>query len=50
MKPVSLISTGVLLLLLGTFTPSYAQEEQHEQGQPEKQEQQAKPSKAGTAS
>ena len=46
MKPVSLISTGVLLLLFGTFTPSYAQEEQHEQeAKPEKQEQQAKPQK-----
>ena len=46
MKPVSLISTGVLLLLLGAITPTYAQEEQHEQeAKPEKQEQQAKPAK-----
>ena len=46
MKPVSLISTGVLFLLLGTVAPTYAQEEQHEQeAKPEKQEQQARPEK-----
>jgi len=46
MKPVSLISTGVLLLLLGAITPTYAQEEQHgQEAKPEKQEQQAKPAK-----
>jgi len=46
MKPVSLIGTGALLLLLGAITPTYAQQEQHEQeAKPEKQEQQAKPAK-----
>ena len=46
MKPVSLISTGVLFLLLGTVAPTYAQQEQHEQeAKPEKQEQQARPEK-----
>jgi hypothetical protein len=43
MKPVELISTGVLLLVLGTVAPMYAQQEQHEQeGKPPKQEQEAK--------
>jgi hypothetical protein len=46
MKPVGLISTGVLLFLLGTVAPTYAQQEQHEQNaKPSKQEQQAKPKK-----
>ena len=46
MKPVGLISTGVLFLLLGTLAPSYAQQEQREQdGKGSKQEQQAKPEK-----
>ena len=46
MKPTSLISTGVLLLFAAGFTPTYAQQEQHEQeAKPEKQEQQAKPQK-----
>ena len=46
MKPVGFINTGVLLLLLGTVAPAYAQQEQHEQeGKPPKQEQQAKPEK-----
>ena len=46
MKQVGLISTGVLLLLLGTAAPTYAQEERQEQeAQPAKQEQQAKPEK-----
>jgi pyruvate/2-oxoglutarate dehydrogenase complex dihydrolipoamide acyltransferase (E2) component len=45
MKPLRLISAGVLLLLLGTVTLTYAQQEQHEQeAKPEKQEQ-AKPAK-----
>jgi hypothetical protein len=45
MKSVGLISTGVLLLLLGAVPPTYAQEEKHEQeAKPEKQEQ-AKPAK-----
>jgi hypothetical protein len=41
MKPVSLISTGVLLLLLGAVTPTYAQQEQHEkkQGNPQQAQQ-----------
>src|SRR3984893_9614229 len=46
MKPVGLISTGVLLLLLGAVAPTHAQQEQHEQDakQP-KLEEQAKPEK-----
>ncbi len=44
MEPVGLISTGVLLLLLGAVAPTYAQQEQHEQdAKAPKQEQQAKP-------
>ena len=55
MKRCGLISTGVLLLLLGAVPPTYAQEEkpqqeakpqkQEEQAKPQKQEQQAKPAK-----
>jgi hypothetical protein len=46
MKPVGLISTGVLLLLLGAFAPTYAHQQQQEQeAKPPKQEQQAKPKK-----
>jgi hypothetical protein len=46
MKPVGLIGTGVLLLLLGAVPPTYAQQEQHQQEvKPTKQEQQAKPEK-----
>ena len=54
MKPVGLISAGVLLLLLGAVPPMYAQEEKHEQeakpqkqeqAKPEKQQQQAKPAR-----
>jgi hypothetical protein len=46
MKPLSFISTGVLLLLLGAVAPTYAQQEQHQQeAKPQKQEQQAKPEK-----
>ena len=46
MKRIRFISTGVLLLLLGTIVPTYAMQEQHEQeAKPEKQEQQAKPEK-----
>ena len=46
MKALSLISTGVLLLLLGAVPPAYAQEEKHEQeAKPQKQEEQAKPQK-----
>jgi hypothetical protein len=50
MKPGGLISTGVLLLLLGTIAPAYAQHEQKgeehgkpEQGQQHPQEQSAHP-------
>lgn len=47
MKPVGLITKGVLLLLVGTIAPAYAQREQQEkeQGKPqqEQQHQQAKP-------
>ncbi|HEV2496035.1 MAG TPA: hypothetical protein VG204_23640 [Terriglobia bacterium] len=43
MKPVGIISTGVLFLLLGTVAPTYAQQEQHQQdAKPPKQEQQGK--------
>ena len=46
MKRIRFISTGVLLLLLGTIVPTYALQEQHEEeAKPEKQEQQAKPEK-----
>ena len=45
MKPLNLISTGVLLLFSELF-PAYAQEEKHgEEAKPQKQEQQAKPEK-----
>ncbi len=52
MKPVGLAGTGLLLLLLGTTVPAFAQQEQHEQegksekqgqAKPERQQQQAKP-------
>jgi hypothetical protein len=42
MKPIRLISTGALVLFLGTIAPTYAQQEQ--QTKPEKQ-QEAKPAK-----
>lgn len=46
MKPVGLISSGVLLLLLGTLAPTFAYQEQHEQeARPPKHEKQAKPEK-----
>ena len=46
MKALSLISTGVLLVLLGAVPATYAQEEKHEQeAKPQKQEEQAKPQK-----
>lgn len=44
MKPASLISTGVLLLLLGAFTPICAQDQHDQDAKPEKQDQ-AKPPK-----
>jgi biopolymer transport protein ExbB/TolQ len=43
MKPLRIIGTGVLALLLGTIAPTYAQQDQA--AKPEKQEQQAKPKK-----
>ena len=46
MKPVGLISTGVLVLLLGVVAPMFAlQEQRQEEAKPQKQEQQAKPQK-----
>ncbi len=46
MKPVGLISTAVLFLLLGTLAPSYAQRDQRQQDDKgSKQEQKAKPEK-----
>jgi hypothetical protein len=42
MKPVRLISAGVLLLLFGAIAPSYARQDE---AKPPKQEQQAKPEK-----
>ena len=45
MKPVGIISTGVLLLLLGSVAPTYAQQDQHQDAKPPKQVQQAKPEK-----
>jgi hypothetical protein len=44
MKPVGLISAGVLLLLIGAVAPTFAQQDQKDQD-PAKQEQQAKPEK-----
>ena len=47
MKPVGLISTGVLFLLLGSVVPAYAQREQaekeHGKAQPAQRQQQEKP-------
>ena len=45
MKQIGLISTGVLLLLLGTAAPTYAQERHEQEAQSPKEEQQAKPEK-----
>jgi hypothetical protein len=46
MKPVRFISLGVLLLLVGAFAPTYAQQEQQKkEAKTPKQEQQAKPQK-----
>ena len=45
MKPVGIISTGVLLLLLGSVAPTYAQQDQQQEAKPPKQVQQAKPEK-----
>ena len=44
MKALSLISTGVLLLLLGAVAPTYAQQDKHDPDtKPPKQEEPAKP-------
>src|ERR1039458_2542665 len=43
MKPLRLISTGILVLFLGVLAPAYAQQDQG--AKPEKQEQQTKPEK-----
>ncbi len=44
MKPVGLIGTGILLLLLGAAVPTYALQDQHDQdAKPPKQEEKAKP-------
>jgi glucan-binding YG repeat protein len=43
MKALSLISTGVLVLLLGAVAPTYAQEEKHEEAKPASKQEQAKP-------
>jgi hypothetical protein len=45
MKPVGLISTGALVLLLGVIAPMYAQQEQHgkEQGKPQQEQQHQQP-------
>ena len=46
MKPVGLISAGILVLLLGAVAPTFAlQEQRQEEAKPQKQEQQAKPQK-----
>jgi len=43
MKALSLISTGVLVLLLGAVAPTYAQEEKHEEAKPAAKQEEAKP-------
>ena len=45
MKPVGIISIGVLLLLLGTIGSTYAQQDQNPGAKPPKQVQQSKPEK-----
>jgi len=45
MNAVALISTGVLILLLGSVVPTYAQEAHEQDSGPPKQEKQAKPEK-----
>jgi len=45
MKHVELLSTGVLLLLLGIVAPTFAQERHEEEAKAPKQEEQAKPEK-----
>ena len=43
MKALSLISTGVLVLLLGAVAPTYAQEEKHEEAKPAAKQEEGKP-------
>jgi len=43
MKALSLISTGVLVLLLGAVAPTYAQEEKQEEAKPAPKQEEAKP-------
>ena len=43
MKAMSLISTGVLVLLLGAVAPTYAQEEKQEEAKPAPKQEEAKP-------
>jgi glucan-binding YG repeat protein len=43
MKALSLISTGVLVLLLGAVAPTYAQEEKPEEAKPAAKPEEAKP-------
>jgi glucan-binding YG repeat protein len=43
MKALSLISTGVLVLLLGAVAPTYAQEEKQEESKPAPKQEEAKP-------
>ena len=43
MKALSLISTGVLVLLLGAAAPTYAQEEKQEEAKPAAKQTEAKP-------
>ena len=45
MKRLGIISTGVLLLLLGTIAATNAQQDQHQEAKPPKQVQQSKPEK-----
>jgi hypothetical protein len=45
MKAAALISTGVLILLLGSVVPTYAQDSHEQDSKPPKQEKQAKPEK-----
>ncbi len=46
MKALSLISTGVLVLLLGAVAPAYAQEEKHEESaKPAAKQEETKPAK-----
>jgi hypothetical protein len=45
MKPISLIGTGVLFLLLGSVVPTYAQDQHEQDAKPAKQDEKAKPEK-----